>query len=300
MPNCDEGGSKMDELGMKVSYFRKSKGLTIKALAENLCDESTIYRLERGKQLPRLEILNDICLKLGIPFKALFPLNEEIDGLKNLCREFTYSNDYLSLEITLEKCDEVLEGLTSTYLKEEFRKFILWHCSILLHKKENNAHEALCILNELVSLESCVSELDISILNSIGLIYLSVDKVEAAHKIFRVINQKIKEQKAIEDFTLFPRVRYNYAYCLYKLNYFDKALSVTYDTLYYLESRQLIYSLGKVYHLIGLLSEKSGSQRDAEEAFKNAILVFTLSKDHQNLTIAKTDLSSLHLKMSLI
>ncbi|MFJ7828535.1 helix-turn-helix domain-containing protein [Psychrobacillus sp. NPDC096623] len=284
----------MEGLGKKVAYFRKSKGLSIKALAENLCDDSTIYRLEQGKQLPRLEILNDICLKLEIPFKALFPLNEVVEELKSLCREFTYTNDYLSLELTLDKCNVVLEGVSSIYLKEEFRKFIQWHRAILLHKKENKAHDALSILNELVSLKSCGSELDISILNSTGLIYLSTNNVEDAHKIYIAINERIEQQRIIEDFTLFPRVRYNYAYSLFKLNYFDKALTVSYEILHYLETHQLIYSLGKVYHMIGLLLKSEGNLTDAEEAFNNAILVFTLTKDQQNLTRAKTDLSSLH------
>ncbi|MGN7479839.1 helix-turn-helix domain-containing protein, partial [Solibacillus silvestris] len=69
----------MENFGEKMTYFRKSKGLSIKKLAENLCDESTIFRLEKGKQLPRLEILNDICMKLEIPLQALFPFNEEVE-----------------------------------------------------------------------------------------------------------------------------------------------------------------------------------------------------------------------------
>lgn len=286
----------MDGFGRKVAFYRKAKGLSIKSLAENLCDESTIYRLEHGKQLPRLEILNDICLKLEIPFKALFPLNEEVEELKSLCREYTYTNDYLALEVTLEKCNEVLAGLSSIYLREEFRKFIQWHRGVLLHKTENKVEDALSILNKLVSLENCGSELDISILNSIGLIYLSTQNVESAHKIYSVINEKIEEQIILEDFTLFPRVRYNYAYSLYQLNIFDEALTVTYEILYYLKTNQMMYSLGKVYHMIGLLSEKKGYLTEAKEAFNNAILVFSLTKDQQNLTRTKTDLSNLHLK----
>ncbi|MEK3953217.1 helix-turn-helix domain-containing protein [Psychrobacillus sp. FSL K6-1464] len=293
MQDYDNRGVKVEDLGRKVSYYRRSKGLSIKALAENVCNESTIHRLEKGKQLPRLEILNDICLKLEISFKALFPLNEEVEELKSLCREFTYRNDYLSLELTLNKCKEVLEGISSIYLKEEFRKFIQWHRAVLLHKTENKIDDALCILNKLVSIKNFGSELDISILNSIGLIYLSSNNVEAALKIYSVINEKLMNQRIYEDFTLIPRVRYNYAYTLYKLDCFEEALEVTYEILHYMKARQLMYSLGKVYHMIGILSKKCGLLDEAEEAFNNAILVFTLTKDQQNLNVAKIDLSNL-------
>lgn len=290
----------MENLGRSVSYFRKLKGLSIKELANNLCDESTIYRLEKGKQLPRLEILNDICLKLEIPFKALFPLNEEVEKLKILCREFTYTEDYLSLELTLETCNNVLEGLTSIYLKEEFRKFIQWHKAILLHKKENRVHDALCILNDLASIKTCGSELDISILNSVGLIYLSSNDAEEAYKIYSVINNRVKKLKIREDFTLFPRVLYNYAFSLYKLSRFEEALKVTNEILFYMETHQLIYSLGRVYHMIGLLSKKCGYLTEAEEAFNNAILVFTLTKEQQNLTKTKKDLTNLFQEKLLV
>lgn len=286
----------MEGLGKKVSYFRKSKGLSIKALAENLCDESTIYRLEQGKQLPRLEILNDICLKLEIPLKQLFPLNEEMEELKKLCRVFTYTDDFLSLKLTLEECEKILVDLTSTYTKNEFSKFIQWHRGVLLHKEENRAEDALCILKKLVSKETCGSELDISILNSIGLIYLSTNNIEEAIRIYSVINEKVLRQKTYEDSTLLPRVRYNYAYALYKLNRFNEALEVTQEILYYMNTHHTMYSLGKVYHMLGLLSKICGFLDEAEEAFNNAILVFTLTKKQIYLDQARKDLLSLYSK----
>lgn len=292
--------NKLEDLGRKVSFFRKEKGLSISKLAENLCDESTIYRLGRGKQLPRLEILNDICLKLEIPFKALFPLNEEVENLKKLCRELTYIEDYLALELAIEKCEEVLVELHSPYFKREFGKYIQWHRAILLHKKENKNLEALEILNNLVTLKNCGSELDFSIMNSTALIYLSMKDIDSAHKIYKVIYPKIKRQKTVEDLTLNPRVGYNYAYSMYQLNEYEAALKIALDVLFYLETHHLMYTLGEVYHMIGILSKKNGYLKEAEEGFKNAILLFSFTKDKINVARAEKDLTSLHKSMSLL
>ena len=280
----------MEDLGKKVAYYRKSKGLSIKSLAENLCDDSTIYRLEQGKQLPRLEILNDICMKLEIPFKSLFPFNEEVDALKKLCRESIYKEDFLSLELILEECTNVLRGLTSIYSKAEFSKFIKWHSAVLLYKKENRDSDALAILNNLVSLKNASSELDIGIMNSIGLIYLSRNNVDASHKIYKVIYKKIKNQKNLEDFTLIPRVGYNYAYAMIKMEQYEDGLKIALEILYYVETHHLVYLLGEIYHMIGILSKKNGDLLEAQDAFKNAILVFTLTKDKINLEKTKGDL----------
>lgn len=283
----------MEGFGEKIAYFRKSKGISIKVLAEDLCDESTIYRLEKGKQLPRLEILNDICMKLEIPFKALFPFNEEIEELKELCRESTYAEDYLTLELTLEESEMVLEKLTSKYSKIEFSRFIKWHRAILFHKKEKNYFEALSILDGLASIETCGSELDISILNSKGLVYLSANNLNAAFKTYKIIFKKIKARKIVEDLTLLPRVGYNFAFTMSKLKNYEDALNIANEILYFVESRHLSYMLGEIYHMIGILSMRMERLQDAREAINNAILVFTLTKNHHNLERANNDLLKL-------
>ncbi|MEK5147963.1 helix-turn-helix domain-containing protein [Psychrobacillus sp. FSL K6-4615] len=283
----------MYDLGRKVSDYRKAKGFTVKTLAENLCDESTIYRLEQGKQLPRLEILNDICTKLEMPFKALFPLNEEVEELKRLCREHTYNEDYLSLKFTIDECKKVLNDIDSVYTKEEFRKFIQWQHAILLHKNVGKPLDALRVLNSLANLKTSNSELDFNILNSIALINLSIEKVEVAHRIYNVINKKLQNHIVVEDPTLTPRVGYNYAHTLFKLERYLDALDVINKVLYYLESHQSMYILGKVYHLNGLLLKKCGYLGEAAESFQNAILGFTLTKDKSNINRAEKDLANI-------
>lgn len=291
---CDNGGIyTMEDLGDKIAYFRKSKGMSVQKLANNLCDDSTIYRLEKGTQLPRLEILNDICLKLEIPFKALFPYNEDVEKYKKMCRDFTYIGDYLSLEVALDECELILLEITSTYSSLEFRKFIDWHRAILLHKKENKIKEALALLGSLITLNKCVSELDVCIANSMGVIHLSNKNNETAHRIYKKIYPIIKKQRVTEDFTLFPRVGYNYANTLYKFEKYLDALEIVEDVLHYLEVNHLKYTLGEVYHLIGIINKKLVYLDDAEIAFENAILVFTLTNDENNLERTKKDLKSL-------
>lgn len=285
----------MEDFGKKVSYFRKNKGFSIKKLAEGLCDESTIYRLEQGKQLPRLEIVNDICLKLEIPFKALFPLNEEVEELKKKCRELTYAEDFVSLELVLEESEKILKDLNSPYSKLEFGKFIGWHRGILLHKKENRIDEALAILNNLVNLKKYGSELDISIVNSIGLIYLAKKKYHEAIHIYEILYTKIIHRTIIEDSTLLPRIGYNYSNTLFKTGSYAVALNVAKEVLSHIERHHLMYSLGETYHLIGVLSKKNEDFISAEEAFNNALLVFTLTGKEHNAARTKKDLKNLRL-----
>lgn len=284
----------MNDLGKKVAYYRKLKGFSIKNLADNICDESTIYRLENGKQLPRVEILIEICMKLELPFNALFPFNEEVENLKKLCREFSYSGDYLSLELTLEKCEEVLLKLKAPYRKHEFHKFIDWHKAIMIHKKDGKHKVAISILGNLVTQKSCSSELDINIMNSTGLIYQSLKDYDAAFTIFNNIYPKVSQLKIIEDSTLIPRVGYNYASSLYHLQDYIGALEVANRLLFYLETNYLTYLLGEIYYIIGVLENKLGYIKDAEAAFKQSIMVFSLIKSESQKAQAEKAIKELY------
>lgn len=208
-----------------------------------------------------------------------------------MCRDFTYLEDYLSLELALEECELVLLEIISPYSKAEFKKFIDWHRAILLHKKEKKIADALEILARLVTLNNCVSELDICIANSMGLIHLSNKNNDTALKIYKKIYPLLKTKKFIEDHTLIPRVGYNYANNLFKIKRFTMALEIIEEVRYYLEVHHMIYSLGEVYHLTGVLNKKLGLLNDAEEAFKNAILIFTFTQDEINLARTEANLS---------
>lgn len=280
----------MNNLGERIAYYRNLKGLSIKSLAENICDDSTIYRLEKGKQLPRIEILNDICMKLEINFNTLLPIGSETADLKKLCREFAYKEDYQSLELILEECSYYLNRLTSNYSKAQFTKFIEWHRAIVLHKRDNCVDEALSILTELVVLNKVSSEIDIGIMNSIGLIYLSNMKYESAYKIYQKIYTNVMNLEIIEDYTLLPRVGYNYAYSLYETGQYKEGLTIAKQVLKYLNESHLLYLLGEIHHMIGVFSKKNGDSKESKEAFKNAILVFTLTKNVKDLARSEKDL----------
>lgn len=61
------------QLGMRIRYLRKQKGMTIEDLALE-CDINRNYLgdLERGVRNPTLEIISQVCEGLGITLEELF------------------------------------------------------------------------------------------------------------------------------------------------------------------------------------------------------------------------------------
>ena len=61
---------------MNIEYFiatRKKKGFSQKELAEGICTQATLSRLENNGQIPTLKILIQLCNRLELPLGDLFP-----------------------------------------------------------------------------------------------------------------------------------------------------------------------------------------------------------------------------------
>ncbi|MEL3970724.1 helix-turn-helix transcriptional regulator [Rossellomorea oryzaecorticis] len=284
----------MNRLGERVKAYRERKGFTRKKLAEDLCDESTIFRLEKSKQLPRLEILNGIAEKLDIPLHTLlFPHDRDLIRLKKLCRELTYFEDYAVLEMALEEIEKIFE-FDISYTARDTKKFIDWHKAIIIHKVHKRYLEAIELLESLVDIEYAINEIDIGILNSIGLIYLDLNRYEEARHYTRHAFEKLKEiPTLVEDLTLFPRVGYNYAYILYYLEFMDEAIEIAYELLYYLKAHHLNYCLGEILHLIATVLKRKGKNQEALNYLKKASYAFKLEDSCENILIVENNIKEL-------
>ena len=61
------------ELGMRIRYLRKSKDMTIEALAfESGINRNYLGDMERGKRNPTLVVLQRVAHGLGITLEELF------------------------------------------------------------------------------------------------------------------------------------------------------------------------------------------------------------------------------------
>ncbi|WP_175637887.1 helix-turn-helix domain-containing protein [Metabacillus schmidteae] len=269
----------MKSLGDRIKYYRKKKGLTRKQLCENLCDESTIFRLEKNMHVPRLDILYEIANRLNIQLEQLLlEKDEKLNKIKALCRELIYFNDYLALEMVLNELDQLIKKRnTSCPSRRMLLKYRSWLTAILLYKREGEYSEAKLLLEELVEEDYFVNEIDFDILNTLGQIHLEQKQYKDALLFFKKAYEMLSTKTPqINDYTLFPRIGYHYSLILYYMESYDKALEVGYTVLYYLEANQLIHYRGEICNLIGHILTINQFDKEAMEYFIKAELLYTL------------------------
>lgn len=225
----DLGGALMDSIGEKLREYRRKRGMSRKSLAEGICDESTLYRIEKVAQEPQLYTLRQLCKRLGIPLTHILSTHDQgtsifISSLKHLCRKYVYERKFKDLDILINSIEKENHRLIHSDL--DFSRFIEWHKAILLHEMQNDLHQSIKLLTKLLPAKGLITETDLGIANSIGYLYIELQEYNRALETFHMILNMYDEFPAIEDKLLYVRIVYNTIYTLYYLDHFDEAIKL--------------------------------------------------------------------------
>ncbi|GEL78464.1 helix-turn-helix domain-containing protein [Tenuibacillus multivorans] len=287
----------MYNVSENIRYYRELIGMTRKQLAEGICDASTLYRIEKGEQIPRLDVLTGICHKLRIPLDFMVSqLNHielaKIEKYKKLCRELTYQDDYQALSIILDEFKKLINNIESEPEIQFNKRFIKWHEAIYLHEVESNSVKAKEILKSIYS-GQIYTELDIGICNSLGYIKLKEQSIDISISYFKSAFNAIHDLPFIIDKTLPPLVGYNLAYCYYYQWKMNEAITVCYQVLEHLEINQLSFKLGDTKHMLAKIYQRLGEFELAYELLTQSIHLYNIESKVNKYDKAKKDLQDL-------
>ncbi|MCM3322423.1 helix-turn-helix domain-containing protein [Cytobacillus kochii] len=289
----------MEKTGEKIAFYRKKNGFSRQYLADNICDESTLYRIEKGQQLPRLDILKEICMKLNIPIEYILSDNDEaelisyVQKFKRLCRESLYQLDFITLQYHYEEAKNFSNN-NPLLNNRQFLRFLSWIEAVLYHKRDQNPEKAEILLRKLIQNGKIINEIDINITNSLGLLLLEQNKLKEALRLFSSSYKALENSPYIEDKSLFPRVAYNLA-CLYYENHRDsECFDICYRLEYYLQSNHLFYCAGEVRYLLGILHKRKNDLDIAQQYFDEAVNIFSFERKYAFCSQSLHSLAEIH------
>lgn len=127
------------ELGKSIKYLRTNLELTQKQLAEGICSQSLLSRVEQGLEIPSVIIVHNICQKLGITIDTLLStsqLDSPFIQLRKELQELFISHDFETLYASLHK--KTL-ALFETHSQATHYYFYLGVCELLYKHHPKNA-----------------------------------------------------------------------------------------------------------------------------------------------------------------
>lgn len=256
----------MTILAEKFRIKRKELGLSQHVLAEGICEQSQISKIERGHFIPSADLLFKLSQRLEVPLDYFF--NEQIEvksnlsNFKHLSARLLDDRDYDDLEYLYK-----IEIDRNTFLPLEDRMYLEWIKGIIDFYKLNLQNEAISSLERVLSKVSSKTLIYLKVLNTLSNFYSLVGReqdYEANYSLLMELYQT-KNLEYQEFLFGYIRVRYNYAHYLVSKEKYNEALQEALETIELCKERQTSYQLAPLLILVG----NAGAQFLDKEQVKN-------------------------------
>ncbi|HFI0292542.1 TPA: helix-turn-helix domain-containing protein [Streptococcus suis] len=256
----------MNTLSEKFRLKRKELGLSQKTLAEGICEQSQISKIERGHFMPSADLLFKLSQRLEVPLDYFF--NEQIEvksnlsNFKHLSARLLDDRNYDDLEYLYK-----IELERSTFLTLEDRMYLEWIKAIIDFYQYDRKHEAISYLENILSKISSNTLIYLKVLNTLSNFYSLVGREEDyeanySHLIELYQTKNLDHQEFLFGYI---RVRYNYAHYLVSKEKYNEAMQEALETIELCKERQTSYHLAPLLVLVG----NCGTQFLGKEQVKN-------------------------------
>ncbi|HEL2558172.1 TPA: helix-turn-helix transcriptional regulator [Streptococcus suis] len=256
----------MNTLSEKFRLKRKELGLSQKTLAEGICEQSQISKIERGHFMPSADLLFKLSQRLEVPLDYFF--NEQIEvksnlsNFKHLSARLLDDRNYDDLEYLYK-----IELERSTFLTLEDRMYLEWIKAIIDFYQYDRKHEAISYLENILSKISSNTLIYLKVLNTLSNFYSLVGREEDyeanySHLIELYQTKNLDHQEFLFGYI---RVRYNYAHYLVSKEKYNEAMQEALETIELCKERQTSYQLAPLLVLVG----NCGTQFLGKEQVKN-------------------------------
>lgn len=275
-------------IGTKINELRKVVGLTQGEIAEGICTQALISRIEKGDIFPSATTLYQISRKLGVDVNYFFEIGTtpRLDYIKEVERQLRK----LRIQLRYEEMMEVIraEEKNPIFFKDDYNlQLLLWHRGIYTFEIEKQRETAITIFWEAFHLtydsKKALSEREMEILLSIGAMELTGENYEKALEIYNKVRQGLKKFDQLNDKSIKTRMLYNIARVQTRLGNYEESTARCQEAIRWCLEEENLYGLGQLHYQIGYNYELEGLFEKALDYLEKSILIFEMVQDDQHM-----------------
>jgi len=268
----------MNTLAEKFRLKRKELGLSQQTLAEGICEQSQISKIERGHFIPSADLLFKLSQRLEVPLDYFFneQIEEEIDELsefKKLAQTFIINQNYESLKYIYE-----LESVKVHRLSLVDKFYMEWIKSLIDFYFYGQKEEAVARLEKVLSQLSVPDLTYLQVSNTLFNFYYDIKDLESFNEIREKLEYQVNQLnlKTIEELNLSIKFNYNVCRYLWLQNNTEEAITKITDTIKQCKTYRTTYLLADLYVLMGNVSKNFSSKVAVKDYFETAYFLYKL------------------------
>ena len=265
-------------LATRLKNRRKELKMSQRELAEGICKQGQISRLENGEFTPGADFLYALSKKLKVSIDYFYneQIGEEIDELlefKKLAQTFITNRNYESLKYIYE-----LESVKVHRLSLVDKFYMEWIKSLIDFYFYGQKEEAVARLEKVLSQLNVTDLIYLQVANTLFNFYYDIEVLESFNKIREKLECQVNQLKlnTIEELNLSIKFNYNVCRYLWLQNNTEEAITKITDTIKQCKMYRTTYLLADLYLLMGNVSKNFSSKVAVKDYFETAYFLYKL------------------------
>lgn len=270
-------------LASRLKERRKALKMSQKELAEGICKQGQISRIENGEYTPGSELLYALSRKLRVSMDYFFDEQvqdekNELENFRLVAENFISQRDYSSLKYLYN-----LESKSSSHLSLSDKMYLEWIQTLVLFYCDNNKLEAVSKLEKLIK-EKNISEINyLRFSNTLFNFYYDIDDLNQFNEIRDSLEKRVNNLiiHTIEELELSIKFNYNISRYLWLQNNIEDALNKISETIRICKRYRSNYLLADLYLLLGNASASFGNIDEVRDYYTKAKFLYNLDGNQE-------------------
>lgn len=270
-------------LASRLKERRKALKMSQKELAEGICKQGQISRIENGEYTPGSELLYALSRKLRVSMDYFFDEQvqdekNELENFRLVAENFISQRDYPSLKYLYN-----LESKSSSHLSLSDKMYLEWIQTLVLFYCDNNKLEAVSKLEKLIK-EKNISEINyLRFSNTLFNFYYDIDDLNQFNEIRDNLEKRVNNLiiHTIEELELSIKFNYNISRYLWLQNNVEDAINKISETIRICKRYRSNYLLADLYLLLGNASASFGNIDEVRDYYTKAKFLYNLDGNQE-------------------
>lgn len=268
-------------LATRLKNKRKELKLSQKELAEGICEQGQISRMEQGKYSPGSELLFQLSKRLNVSMNYFFEDTEvssleNIDKFRELAKKFLDQREYESLQYIYK-----LEKPKRSRLSVKDQLYLDWIDTLVQFHYLDQQTEAVEKLEKMLSSLKKSDFYYLQLGNTLANFYFEMGQEDNYQEFYKLLKENIQSLSVqdLEQLELLIKFRYNYCRYLWLNEQTSAGIEEITDTIAICRKYDSSYRLADLYCLLGNISEEF-AEKDRTKGFYQ--LSYQLYKHEEN------------------